>query len=72
MIPEFVTDIIELNVSIGTPVTITHGLGRQVAGFVVLWRSAPCDFHIQNPAVDSSRDLVLVPSGTASVRLVLL
>ena len=72
MIPQIATDLIELSVTVNVPVTIRHGLGRQVAGYIVVWRSAPCDFTVQNPAADSSRELVLVPSGTANVRLVLL
>lgn len=72
MIPRFSTDPIEMNVTNGLAFTLAHGLGRQVAGFLVIWRSAPCDFHVQDPAADSSREIVLVPSGTASVRLVLL
>lgn len=72
MIPAISTDPIEVNVSAGVPFTLQHGLGRQVAGYLIIWRSAPCDFTVQNPAADSSRELVLVPSGTASVRLVLL
>lgn len=72
MIPALSTDPIELSVTANTPVTIQHGIGRQIAGFLVIWRTAPCDFHVQNPTADSSRELVLVPSGTATVRLVLL
>lgn len=72
MIPALSTDLIELSVTAGLPVTITHGLGRQVAGWLTIWRSAACEFSIQDPAADTSRELVLVPSGTASVRLVLL
>lgn len=72
MIPQIATDIIALSVTAGVAVTIPHGLGRQVGGYLVVWRSAPCDFTVQNPAADSNRELVLVPSGTANVRLVLL
>lgn len=72
MLPKIDTDFIELSVSAGVPITIAHGLGRQVGGYLVAWRSAPCDFHVLTPAADSSRELVLVPSGTANVRLVLL
>lgn len=72
MIPQFATDQIDLSVTAGVPVTIPHGLGRQVAGYVPIWKSSACEFTVQNPAADSSRELVLVPSGTASVRLVLL
>ncbi len=68
----FATDFIELSVTAGTPVTIAHGLGRQVAGYLCLWRDAPCEFTVQDPAADSRRELVLVPDGTAHVRLALL
>ena len=72
MIPAIATDIIALSVTAGVAVTIPHGIGRQIAGYLVIWRSAPCVFTVQNPAADSSKILVLVPSGTANVRLVLL
>ena len=72
MIPKLNSEAIELSVTAGTPVTLPHGLGRQIAGYLVIWKSAACDFTVQDPAADSSRELVLVPTGTASVRLVLL
>lgn len=72
MIPQIATDLIELSVTAGTPVTIRHGLGRQIAGWMIIWKTAACDFTVQNPAADSRQELVLVPSGTANVRLVLL
>jgi hypothetical protein len=68
----FESEPIALAVQTGVPVRITHGLGRQVAGYLVIWTDTPCAFSVQDPAADSSRDLVLVPSATASVRLVLL
>ena len=72
MIPQLATDPIPLSVIAGQAVTIAHGLGRQIAGYLPIWKSAPCEFTVQDPAADSSREIVLVPSGTASVRLVLL
>jgi hypothetical protein len=72
MIPEIATDVIYLLATAGKPITIKHGLGRQVAGYLVVWRDAPCDFTIQDPAADCRQELVLVPDGTANVRLVLL
>lgn len=72
MLPGIATDPIEVSVTAGQVVTVRHGLGRQLAGFLVVWRSAPCDFHIHDPAADTSREVALVPSGTADVRLVLL
>ncbi len=72
MIPVIATDLIELNVTAGTPVTIPHGLGRQITGWLILWQDAACVFTIQDPAADNRQALILVPSGTAHVRLVLL
>lgn len=72
MIPAIATDPIELSVTAGVAVTVSHGLGRQVAGFLVIWRDAPCELTVQNPQADSSRELVMLPSGSANLRLVLL
>lgn len=72
MIPAIATDPIEMSVTGGVAVTIAHGLGRQVAGWLVIWRSAECEFVIADALDDSSKELVLIPSGTAKVRLVLL
>lgn len=72
MIPRFSTEPIELEVNAGQPVTIPHGLGRQVAGWAVIWCTAPVTFHVQDPAADTRTTLVLVPSATARVRLLLL
>lgn len=66
------TDIIELAVQAGQAVSIPHGLGRQIAGYLVVWRSAPTTLYVQDPSKDTSKELVLVPTATASVRLVLL
>lgn len=65
------SDPIELDVTIDTPITIRHGLGRQVH-WLCVWQSAFVDFKVADPAADTSRELVLVPSNTAKVRLVLL
>jgi hypothetical protein len=72
MIPAIVTDPLEFSVTAGTPLTIAHGLGRQITGWLVLWQDAACVFTVQDPTADSRQVLVLVPSGTANVRLVLL
>lgn len=71
-VPELSSEPIELEVTASQAVRIPHGLGRQVVGWLVVWQSAVCNFFVQDPAADSSRELVLVPSATASVRLVLL
>jgi hypothetical protein len=72
MIPQIATDPIELSVTNGVPVTIRHGLGRQVAGWIVVWASATINFYASNPLADTRAELVLVPTGTGNVRLVLL
>lgn len=56
----------------GVPVDIQTGLGRQVGGYVIVWQSAPCVLHVADPKADTRRVLRLVPSATASLRLVLL
>jgi len=72
VLPAISTQPIALSVQTGQPVTIRHGLGRQVHGWLTLWRDAVCDFYIQDPAADTRQELVLIPTGNANVRLVLL
>lgn len=72
MIPALSSDPIELSLAAGTPITVRHGLGRQVAGWVAIWKSAAVDLYVQDPAADTRAELVLVPTATAKVRLVLL
>lgn len=71
-LPEISTDAIALDVVGGVPFTIKHGLGRQVQGWLCLWATAHCTFYVQDPIADTARELTLMPSATASVRLVLL
>lgn len=72
LLPELSTRPIALDVENGTPVTIRHGLGRHVYGWLVIWQTAAVSFAVQNAAADTRNELVLVPAGTGSVRLVLL
>jgi hypothetical protein len=71
-LPGIATETISLQVSTGVPVTIPHGLGRQIEGWLVVWQTAPVVFSVQDPAADTARELVLVPNASAIVRLVLL
>lgn len=71
-LPSIATEAIALSVVVGVPVTIKHGLGRQVEGWLCIWSTADCTFHVQDPAADTARELTLIPSASASVRLVLL
>lgn len=66
------SDPIELSVTATEPVTIRHGLGRQVRGWLLIWCSAPVEFFVAEPAADTRQELVLVPSATCDVRLLLI
>ncbi len=66
------SDPIELAVTASTPVVIRHGLGRQVKGWLVIWCTAPVEFFAADPAADTRTELVLVPSATCDVRLLLI
>lgn len=66
------SDPIELSVTATEPVTIRHGLGRQVKGWLVIWCSAPVELFVAEPAADTRQELVLVPSATCDVRLLLI
>lgn len=68
----FATDPIELDVTSGSPVTIPHGLGRQIAGYLVIWQTVSTGFTVTDPDADSSKELVLTPDATGKVRLVLM
>jgi len=72
VIPEMTTDPIDLALVAGQPTTISHGLGRQITGWLIVWQDAVVDLYIQDATADTSKELVLVASATANVRLVLL
>ena len=66
------SDAVELSVTAGTPVAIPHGLGRQVKGWLLIWCTVPVEFFVADAAADTRRELVLVPSATCDVRLLLI
>jgi len=72
VIAEIVTNPIEIDVVVDEPVTIEHGLGRQVAGWLVIWRDTPVDLVVYDSSADTSQSLVLMPNASARVRIVLL
>ena len=72
MTARIVTDPIELSVQAGVPVTVSHGLGRQVAGWLVIWTDAPVSLSVPDPDADTRQELTLVPTASARVRVVLL
>lgn len=67
-----VTDPVPLDVQAGVPVTVTHGLGRQVSGWLVVWSDAPVQLYATDPDADTRQVLTLTPTASARVRLVLL
>lgn len=68
----FATDAIPLDVTAGVPFTLTHGLGRQVRGYLVVWSSAPVQCSVTDPAADTRKTLTLTPTASCALRLVLL
>jgi hypothetical protein len=72
MIPSIATDPIEVDVLDSVPFTIRHGLGRQAAGWLVLWCDAPVALYATGAEVDPRQELELIPDASARVRLVLL
>ncbi len=71
MIPSISTDAIELDVTAGEAVVVSHGLGRQVQGWICIWSDSFIQFRAAEPDADSSRELVLVPNASGRARLVL-
>jgi hypothetical protein len=72
MIPAFATDAIDVSFTVGQTYTIRHGMGRQVRGWVVIWRDAPGEVYAANPAADTRQELALIPTASFDARLVLL
>ena len=70
--PAISTDIIEIFSPSLVPITIKHGLGRQLAGWQVIWSDADIRFYVDDPDLDTSTEITLVPSTTGAVRIVLL
>jgi len=69
VIPGIATEPITLDVQAGIPVRIAPQLGREPAGWLVIWSDAPVQFHAL-PTV--AGELSLMPSTSARVRLVVL
>ncbi len=69
---EIVTGPIELDVTAGKAVEIKHGLGRPVSGWLVIYQTADITFSLAGEDDNTGGSLTLTPSGTGTVRLVLL
>ncbi|PKM43255.1 MAG: hypothetical protein CVV05_15525 [Gammaproteobacteria bacterium HGW-Gammaproteobacteria-1] len=69
---EISTHLIEVDAQNGIPIEVRHGMGRQVGGWLVVWQDAPGAFYATNPDADSSRALMLTPTGSFRARIVLL
>lgn len=72
MLPAIATDPITVSATAATPFTVSHGLGRQVAGWLVIWSDANVLCHVSDPEADTAKELTLVPSATCNLSLVLL
>jgi hypothetical protein len=68
---QFITDPIDLNVTVNVPVTLQHSTGRPVTGWVILWATAPCVLSVVDPAADTRQSITLVPNNSASLRVAL-
>lgn len=66
------TDAIELRAIAGETLVVRHGLGRPVLGWLVMWQDAPCVLHLADASLDTKEQLILVPSATAQVKILLL
>lgn len=71
-VPGFTSEPIEVSASDGALVQIRHGLGRPVLGFSVIWKDAPLDLFVADPAAYSGETLTLRAAGTARARIVLI
>lgn len=68
-LPAIATEAITLDVTAGVPVRLAPGLGRTPLGWLVIWADAPVQFHA---AEAPAGELLLIPSASARVRLVVL
>lgn len=66
-----VTEAVELVFEAGVAQAVNHGLGREPAGFLVIWSDEFCRVKAVESA-DKNNELLLVCDVDAVVRLVLL
>ena len=72
-VAEISTKPIQLACVSGVPIVIPHGIGRQLNGWLIVWKSvAGLDLVVLDPNADTSNSITLVPSATGLVRIVLL
>lgn len=69
---EIISEPIEMAVTGGTPVTVVHGLGRPVSGWLVIYQTADISFWLTSQGSNVGDSITLTPTGTGTVRLVLL
>lgn len=72
MTPLLTSDLIELDLTAAVGVRISHGLGRQIKGWLVIWSTAPLTLSVLDPDADTKTELVLVPDATCRARVLLL
>lgn len=71
-IPRLMTAPIEVECTAGEPVSVAHGLGRPITGWLKIYQTAAIDFVIQDATADTRAALTLIPSADGVARLVLL
>ena len=64
----FQSDAIELDALAGTPLTLAHGLGRPVNGWIVVYAEAPIALYALR---NDNEALVLMPTACSRIRVVL-
>lgn len=65
---KFQTDPIAFDAVADEPLTVTHGFGRPVNGWIVIYAEAPVSLHALE---NTPQRLVLVPSASTRIKVVL-
>lgn len=66
------TDPIDLSFKAGTDQVVEHGFGREVPGWLVIWRDAPVLVYASTSQSNPKQGLTLRADSDVNVRIVLL
>jgi hypothetical protein len=66
------SDPIELTFTAFTPLTVRHGYGRPIKGWLVVWADSFLGLRVVDEEADTRTELTLVADASGSVRLLLL
>jgi hypothetical protein len=69
---KIVTEPIAVSVVFGFTVEIAHGLGRELAGFLVIWADHNASVWVDDPDASTAETLILRAGSTGDIKLVLL